>query len=145
MLTSTLRRYLEGWQPAAVAVLIATLGVALAAPRPVVPDEVVSPFVDGRALAATMRLEITRAQWLERLSDTEKATVGFEARRVGDEVRRYGRLDAQTPATEMPSPLHETTYGRLSTALAVDASQDPKPQRSRFAALPPRCPAHIAF
>ena len=83
-----LRRHLEGWPLGALSVGVALLAAALGLQRPVQPEVLPVPHVDGVEVerAAAGRLGLAAQAHLEPLS--------FEVRSLGELIRQYGRASA---------------------------------------------------
>ncbi len=83
VLRSRLGRHLEGWQAGAVAVAVALAGALLMAPRPVEPELLPAPAVDGVRLAALDAAE-------RRLAAQVTAPLPFATRLAGEGLRELG-------------------------------------------------------
>jgi hypothetical protein len=83
-----LRRHLEGWPLGVLSVGIALSAAALGLQRPVAPDVLPVPHVDGVEVqrAAADRLDLAARVQLQPLS--------FEVRSLGELIRQYGRATA---------------------------------------------------
>jgi hypothetical protein len=81
-------RHFEGWQLGLVAVAVALCALWLALPRPVEPTLLPLPEVDRRVLARE------RAEDRARAREAERVGLPFEARALGELVRRHGAAAA---------------------------------------------------
>jgi hypothetical protein len=86
---SRLRRHLEGWPLGALSVGIALLAAALGLPRPVQPDALPLPHVDGA------EVEQAAAERLGLVAQAGVAPLSFEVRSLGELIREYGRATAR--------------------------------------------------
>lgn len=86
-----IRRHLEGWQLGLLAVLLPSLALWLALPRPVAPADVPLPDVDRRKLTRLIEKDAERSR-----SATERP-LPFPIRRVGELVRRFGAASVTNP------------------------------------------------
>ena len=98
-------RHLEGWPLAVVALSVALLGVALGSPRPVAPDLVPPPQVDVQELRHRARQRRMLA------AQAFRQQLPFDARAVGEGIRRYGRALA---GGQMGQGEHEARRLRVS-------------------------------
>jgi len=105
-------RHFEGWQPAALSILLAGSTALIAVPRPVEPVDLPEPRVDMRAIGRTIEhdLELARRAERERL-DVDVLELGTalfaygEAEAAGDELRlmreRRRVIDAAARAAQV--------------------------------------------
>ncbi|MBN1612533.1 MAG: hypothetical protein JW940_38235 [Polyangiaceae bacterium] len=84
-----MRRHLEGWPLGALSVGIALLAAALGLPRPVEPDVLPVPHVDGA------EVERAAAERLDLAAETRVEPLSFEVRSLGELIRQFGRATAQ--------------------------------------------------
>lgn len=82
----------EGWQLGLLAVGMALLAAWLALPRPVPPSELPLPLVDQRQLRHLRDAEAVR------VAEAQQAGLSFDARAVGELVRRHGAASFQGDA-----------------------------------------------
>lgn len=95
-------RHFDGWQPAALAVLIAGGAALLAVPRPVEPVDVPLPLADGRALTRVVEADAARAAALEapRQDQRPARELDVDVRELGSAIRAFGQVDAKPERPE---------------------------------------------
>ena len=87
-------RHLEGWQPGALAVLLAGSSAIVAVPRSVDPVDLPEPMIAATSIAHIVRAEDALAARAERESK-EGAPLDFDVRTLGSAIRAYGIADAE--------------------------------------------------
>lgn len=95
------KRHFEGWEAGLVAVVIALLGVLLAVPSRVAPEDVPAPLVDGKLLSAAFDRERQLAAFIasalkNEIVDPTHGTELYDLRAFGEAFRAYGRAEAST-------------------------------------------------
>jgi hypothetical protein len=95
------KRHFEGWEAGLVAVVTALLGVLLAVPSRVAPQDVPSPLIDGKVLSAAFDRERALAASIEpalknEIVDPTRGTELYDLRAFGEAFRAYGRAEAST-------------------------------------------------
>ncbi|MCC6523731.1 MAG: hypothetical protein IT373_13830 [Polyangiaceae bacterium] len=94
-------KLLDGWQAAAIVVVLAASAVLLGVPRAVEPDEPPTPVVDEAALGATIADDdalATRAEATE--LDADVRAVGRELRAFNQATRRQSALRHDDPGDD---------------------------------------------
>jgi hypothetical protein len=115
------QRYLQGWQPGLVAVVIALAGALLAVPWRAPPVDLPLPLPDGRELSRAERDDRARAAAIAPALAAEVAKgVGgplFDLRALGEAFRAYGRADAAHDA-DAALAARRTLFGLVPAARA---------------------------
>jgi hypothetical protein len=118
-----LGRHFEGWQPGALAILLAGSSALVAVPQSVDPVEVPVPMIAPEAIARATRADDALAAQAERESRQGKP-LDFDVRTLGSAIRAYGLADADgvdTAGDESASRLADTrvVVARRDVALAA--------------------------
>ena len=111
-----IRRHLEGWELAILAVGIALTLALLVMPRSEAPTVMPVPRIDRSEQRRTAEEESRRAD------EAEQTELPFEVRAVGDALRRYGLATH----TESGYALNELHHLKLATAAARKLHGDEK-------------------
>jgi hypothetical protein len=114
-------RYFEGWELAGITLGLVVSAALLAVPRSTAPDVFPVPLVDVAEERAT------RASFASLADQAEREGLPFEARAVGDAVRRLGPALAGGPGDAE----HLTRVLAERVELALRAKQRPALQRLR--------------
>lgn len=112
--SARLTRHLEGWQAGVVAVGVAAVGLLLAVPRAVAPEELPLPRIAERELVEARAREDRRAAALAARTTGAHDAETFDLRLAGDLLRQIGRADRDKDRDRMAA-LRE----RLMTALVI--------------------------
>jgi hypothetical protein len=104
-------RLFDGWQAGLVVIATAVLAALVAVPRPVMPDEIPLPPVDGKVLAA---LSARDNAWAR---EAERDRLSFDVRSLGEAIRAYGKADADGEREVVSKALVEVRQ-RAQAALA---------------------------
>jgi hypothetical protein len=108
-------RYLEGWQPGLLAVLVAGVPTWLAVPRPVEPVEIPEPFLEPRALERQARDDRALAEAAER----ERAD---DLRELGSAIRAYNLATMEGDGRQMAALRRAAAEAQQRTAAHGEAA-----------------------
>ncbi len=114
---AALRRHLEGWQLAVVAVGTALGGAALAVPRPIAPTELPLPVVDRLEEASAAAADA------ERIRVAKAAPLSFLVRAAGEALRRFG--DAEVKGDEQEADAQRFAFTKRIEAARAERGDAP--------------------